>query len=477
VSANPRPRAALAARSGLRLIPITLANTYAVIALVFGALFIALTPPFGVGDETTHFERSYETATGAVFGGYGLPAGMQVFIDDAFGRIKSGEPVTAEDFARWGAIDLQADHITAYPDPVRAIMRQQSPGFYPHLATVMAGGVALGLKPLMLLYLGRFASLLTGLLLVRAAIARAPATFRPALLLAGLLPTAIVFSSGVNVESLMIGLAFFYFALIADHAARPEVKLSRGDIALLLGAAIALGQFKVAYFLLPGLAILLPATKFASARQRILVLLGAMLPGLLIGVGWALLASEKMLGGIVYSTAPGNRVSPGEQLQWILAHPLGYLDVLRHTLFGAPAGAGYWHSMLAEGGWTNIRADGTTYFILTIALIMVWASGPKPPPALARPQAVALQLTMFAATAFGFITILYLGWTQVGGPVIEGVQGRYFLPILPLLLAAAPIRLSILADEQRRAAFAIGAALAGLAGMLIAVGKFYYVCE
>lgn len=28
---------------------------------------------------------------------------------------------------------------------------------------------------------------------------------------------------------------------------------------------------------------------------------------------------------------------------------------------------------------------------------------------------------------------LYLGWTSVGGTIIEGIQGRYFLPIATIL--------------------------------------------
>jgi hypothetical protein len=33
---------------------------------------------------------------------------------------------------------------------------------------------------------------------------------------------------------------------------------------------------------------------------------------------------------------------------------------------------------------------------------------------------------------------LYLGWTPVGAPVVEGVQGRYFLPLLAALVLVCP---------------------------------------
>ena len=37
------------------------------------------------------------------------------------------------------------------------------------------------------------------------------------------------------------------------------------------------------------------------------------------------------------------------------------------------------------------------------------------------------------------LSILYLTWSPVGGPVVNGVQGRYFLPLAMLLAAAAPM--------------------------------------
>ena len=32
----------------------------------------------------------------------------------------------------------------------------------------------------------------------------------------------------------------------------------------------------------------------------------------------------------------------------------------------------------------------------------------------------------------------YLSWTPVGGGVVEGMQGRYLLPLLPLLILVVP---------------------------------------
>jgi len=47
-----------------------------------------------------------------------------------------------------------------------------------------------------------------------------------------------------------------------------------------------------------------------------------------------------------------------------------------------------------------------------------------------------LALGIFIATAAGVLLSQFLVWSAICGDVIEGVQGRYFLPVLPLLLVS-----------------------------------------
>ena len=50
---------------------------------------------------------------------------------------------------------------------------------------------------------------------------------------------------------------------------------------------------------------------------------------------------------------------------------------------------------------------------------------------------LSARLTAIAASAitiFGISLAQYLVWSIICGDTIEGIQGRYFLPILPLLL-------------------------------------------
>lgn len=453
---------------------IRLADAYALLALIFGAFLAAATPPFGVGDETAHFERSYEIAVGKFLGAPGIPAGMQALIDDAFGMVKTGEAVGADDHARWASIPLRADELTPYPEPIRAVLRLHSPLCYIHFAPIAATGLALGLPPLAIFHLQRATALLIGIFLVRAALLRAPAALRPPLAFIALLPTTIVFFAGLNIESLLVGLGFYFFALIASLAAEPEKPLSRGDVIKLIGVAFLLGQFKTAYLLLPALAVILPATKFPGWRARIIILVLIILPGAAASLAWAMTVKNSMLAGLVYSTMDGNRVEPAAQLAGVLADPVGYLGVLWRTMFASDSPDFAWKSFLALGGWTNIAVPGIFYALLTIALFLVWLSGEKPPAALTTPFASLVQSGLFIATALAILTLVYFQWNGVGDPVVTGFQGRYLFAATPLLAALAPVRLSLMAAPYRREALAFGAPTLSLIAMAVAIiGRYY----
>ena len=52
----------------------------------------------------------------------------------------------------------------------------------------------------------------------------------------------------------------------------------------------------------------------------------------------------------------------------------------------------------------------------------------------ARHRLVSLALCF--GTVFATLLIMLMSWTPLDSPVVEGVQGRYFLPVLPLALLA-----------------------------------------
>jgi hypothetical protein len=85
-----------------------------------------------------------------------------------------------------------------------------------------------------------------------------------------------------------------------------------------------------------------------------------------------------------------------------------------------------------------------------------------------------LGLGAFAVTSLALLAMAYLGWTPVGAERIPGVQGRYFLLMLPFALVALP---RIPRVPERALALAVTASLAAvLAISAVAMLRAYYAC-
>ena len=93
------------------------------------------------------------------------------------------------------------------------------------------------------------------------------------------------------------------------------------------------------------------------------------------------------------------------------------------------------------------------------------------------PLAAALMFACIAATVLALFDGQYLSWTYTGAALVQGVQGRYFIPLLPFVGLALPT-LRTAAAPALRAAFrlpALAAAAAGLAVIPALVLTTYYL--
>jgi uncharacterized membrane protein len=126
-------------------------------------------------------------------------------------------------------------------------------------------------------------------------------------------------------------------------------------------------------------------------------------------------------------------VDPSAQLQLIVANPARYGQVLLRTLFATPtvplAVLGLLRPIYEEPFWV--------YPILAVALTATLITDRSPSRAFSKHLKVG-AIALFATTAGIVSTLLYLQWTRVGDGVIQGFQGRYLLPVLPLLLMFMP---------------------------------------
>jgi uncharacterized integral membrane protein len=118
-----------------------------------------------------------------------------------------------------------------------------------------------------------------------------------------------------------------------------------------------------------------------------------------------------------------------------------------------------------------------TYPLFGLALVAAWLFSPSEKSINARTRAV-LILTGIAGILFT-ILLLYLTFTGIGSTSIDGVQGRYFIPVIPvLLLGLVPGRETFYRKSAQVALIVGGAgAVSMLAAYMLGVYlSFYTVC-
>ncbi len=100
------------------------------------------------------------------------------------------------------------------------------------------------------------------------------------------------------------------------------------------------------------------------------------------------------------------------------------------------------------------------------ALAAAVTAGGRAEPSTPRPLA-SLTLALAAVSCLvGLILLQYLTWTEVGHATVDGVQGRYLLPVLAILVPALPaLRLPAPADGVARTVLSAPAVAAGLLGL------------
>ena len=357
---------------------------FVITAALFGAAFVFVTPPLEVPDEAAHYWRACAIAHGTL-----QPAPQ-------YGQGYTAIQVGERELGIAGGKSLQTFRAIPYVSE-RVIVRYPlslSPlPFLPQAIGIAIGNVV-HLRPLYSFYLGRLLNLACALTLIVLAArqSRSPSV----LYVCALLPMTLFMFASFSPDAMSIAMTFLAMSLAL--AGSPWV------IAATIGVALC-----KPYLLIPLVAL--------ATRQR-----------------WAT-AATVIAGGFVsslfaHTSASFMRgfVNEHAQVAFIEHHPLRVLATIARDL-GEHAWV-YTHQMIGILGWLTIPLPRAVIVMIILLLVVVAATaGPR----LTRAQRIAALIVAVAS----IITVElseYISWTAVGASVVEGVQGRYFIPILPLLL-------------------------------------------
>jgi uncharacterized membrane protein len=131
-----------------------------------------------------------------------------------------------------------------------------------------------------------------------------------------------------------------------------------------------------------------------------------------------------------YNARFGEPVDAGAQMRCIVSDPIHFAYVMLHDI--ATNGRFYIEEMIGRLGANQLKLSP---IVITIEILLLLGVAMTCGVAMrARVRITALAVVVM--TSAGILLSQYLIWSVVCGDALEGVQGRYFLEILPLFLAA-----------------------------------------
>lgn len=294
----------------------------------------------------------------------------------------------------------------------------------------------LGLGTVPMLLLARYLNLVVFAIFAWAGMKRLPFG-KMTLFILALLPINMQQCTSFSHDAMVHGIIFYYSCLCLE-AIFSEKKLNGQQMLLMEIAALCLVFCKSGSYLpLAFVPLLFPVARYAGKREKYLGT--AALFG--IPVLAFLMKHMKTVGGIVQTTAATSVVNTGDGTQYLSGYTLGYflndplefVYMMANTVFDK---IGFYIESLIgyQLGWVEIETSMLVVLLFCFLLFLsICESG----------QVICIQafqrfwLILLCLGSTGLILLgMLLQWTPMGHVSIEGVQGRYFLPFLLLLLTA-----------------------------------------
>lgn len=391
-----------------------------------------MTPPFQVADEPSHFLRAVEITQGGVFAhprgsteiGSNIPQSI-VSMTHLFDAMAFHPDVKVTPDELYKAFQIKWNSPSVF-------VNQWNTAVYPpssYLGSIVAifVGRHLNITPLATFYLARIGNLVVdgGIGIIALLLAGEAGGF---ILLVLALPMSISLMASCSQDGMIISLSAFFAACLLHFSKNPQEIWNKW---LVLALAVALGCMAAGKA--PYLA-LLPLVWLFGSKKNIKPVAFITLISMGIFLFWSFFGVHTAIQHSAYRAG----VLPADQVRFLMHHKL--LAIKMFTL-GTVLWMPPFQEIVGVLGWLDTVFPYIFYKIsyLIAALVFINSFFIQKQKILSKTFALKLFLFfVFVFVSYDLIFLaLYMTWTPVGLNVIEGVQGRYLLPII-IMFALLP---------------------------------------
>lgn len=362
---------------------------FLVLGVIFGFLFLILTPPFGVPDETGHLHRAIEVSNGIFWNK--VPAKVSE-IDKVFMNDSS--------YSREFKIVGKNFHFQS--------------GYAPVMYMFSALGIKTGWifkNTDLMFYLARVFNLFVWLALIYAAIKITP-VFKWQFMFFALLPMSVFEGMSVSADSFVNGFSFLFFAYMFKLIFEAKERLTLKELLLY-------GIFAVISSLLKG-CLIYPVFLLVLVRDKRKYFIAA-----------AVLAVSVLIGGLWAfnnHVVLGPEAMPDECKRFLINEPFRYFLLAVKTMILSSI---YWFKgLIGILGTTDVRYPLGVYVITGVVSLLsfFFIQAEKKISIKSRVLAAGLIFLFFMI----MLTTLFVTWNNPLRGKIGGFQGRYIISVLPL---------------------------------------------
>lgn len=451
-----------------------LEHIYAAAGLFLGVLYLFVLPPLSAPDEVSHYISAYQLSnhmmgkTANHDNGHVMLRAEDWFLEDVYSDyeyetdgdamvVKNrgekdstvlGQTLTEETYRLIHEMGLgtHADRgeaelaVSTFPPVVT------TPLAYVPQALGVTLARLLNLNSLGLAYLGRMFNLFFFVGVTYLAMRRLPFG-KEVLFGVALLPMTLHLSASFSYDAIIMAGMFYFTAYCLDLAYCKE-RVRVRDVAVLAVLMAAVGPCKMVYAVLMGLCLLIPVRKFGGWRKWAV-------SAVCVAGAWALamvLVNSQTI--VSYASETESYVAwageAGYSLTMLLHNPGLLVKMFYNTIVWQ---AEYYHQTMigAYLGSVDLVLDVPYLAVMIFSVCLLGLAFRKPGDNLVLTGRSRIWIWVLCLACAGATMLsMLIAWTPVSSRVISGVQGRYFLPFLPVLLMTVKNNIVVLTKNADR---------------------------
>ncbi len=400
-------------------------NIFLLVVPAISVMFMLTMPTLKNHDERWHWLRAYEVAEGHLMTpidengvqGSEAPQGVNAFANLSWRKITYDR---LRLIAEMRLSKTETERIDPYTDAFYSFV-----SYIPQALGIKLGSLVTN-RVYFITYAGRMMNLAAAMAMLYFAIKLMPFG-KKLLLIPAMIPIAIEGFSSLSPDAITISMSFLFIAYVFHLAFGEKTQVGWKEKGILLVMSIVIALSKIVYLPLVGLILIIPKEKFKQGSQKWKVIDFAIIAVLatIVNLIWLAIAGKYLAvfqegaSSVKIMQAIQNPIQFGQMILFSIIYGQSTNTL---SLFGTELGY-----------FEFVKTYAIVPYVLIGLYLFIAVTDSKLKDKLKRYQVVWILLVILATILLLFMS-LYVHWTASGSAYIQGIQGRYFLPILPLVM-------------------------------------------